>query len=565
MSALREIFASFGVEFDTTALDNGNQKIEDGKKRLREFGEAVLTAFAFDKVKDFTDELVEQADALDHAAVATGLSTDELQAWQLGADEADVEAEAFSMSLRKLSLALSGGGEEAGAGAKLFAELGIKTKDATGHVRSLGDVLPEISEHFKNLPDGAQKAALATKLFGRQGTQLIPMLNQGADGIVRLRAKLVELGGGFSPEFIKNAGEVDEQSKDLAEAWKSLKTRVIGFLLPAYAAVERFLTKLIVGGLKLEKGTNAVAAAFTVFGGIAVAQIAKVVAANAPLLLEWGLIAAAIGLAILAVDELMTTWQGGDTLITRAVDRIFGEGTTAKAVGSIKTIKNAFVEFFSTAAHNSDEFGLTWQKTIADIKNDTDGLGGYWSGFLAAMTDAFFATVHGLTTGWEGFGNFLAGMIEALGFSFQVVWDDIKYTGLGVAAALSDAFQKFLGSLGPITDLAKHIGIDVSPGHASEDIASDRSANTTRRVAQAEDILAKIQGTGAYAPKLGRRTTEFGDGETNVTVHNTTNVTVAPGTPGHVAQQVGRAAASGAAGAHRKAAAALGQLGSKAR
>jgi len=544
MSALRQIFATFGVEFDTQQLEEGNKKIEEGKKRLREFGTAVLEAFAVEKVAEFTLGMAEQAEQLEHNAQATGLSTDELQAWQLGASEAGVEGDEFTMALRRLSTSMAGGADAAGSQAKVFAELGIKTKDAHGSVRGLVDVLPEIVEHFKNTKDGAGKAALATELFGRQGARLIPLLNKGADGIVDLRQKLKLMGGGFSPEFIKASAELIEDTKELAEGWTSLKVKIAGYLIPALDGAVRVLTKVVVWMGNLVQQTNIVTAALVAFGLKGALALTELAVANAPLLAEFGLMALGIGLVVLAIDELITTWQGGDSLITRGLDKIFGEGSTAKAVAWIHSIADGFGEMFATAKDNATEFDSTWEKSLDDIRDDFEGTfgGAYIGGLLAGLEDAFFATIKALSGGWQGFWDFMSGMVDALLFSFDVVWDDIKYAGLGVAAALSDAFDKFVSHLGPIGDLAKKLGIDLGAGGggASDALAADRTRNTTARVAQAQDIDDRIRGH-------------------HVEVNAPVTVNVPAGTPAATANAAGHAARRGAEGAHRKAAHALVQ------
>src|SRR5690606_16347648 len=40
-----------------------------------------------------------------------------------------------------------------------------------------------------------------------------------------------------------------------------------------------------------------------------------------------------LALPVLLIDELITTWQGGDTIIRRILDGWFGEGMTAQIVG----------------------------------------------------------------------------------------------------------------------------------------------------------------------------------------------------------------------------------------
>ena len=46
-------------------------------------------------------------------------------------------------------------------------------------------VMMQVADAFKKMPDGAEKAGLAMKLFGKSGADLIPLLNEGADGLTK--------------------------------------------------------------------------------------------------------------------------------------------------------------------------------------------------------------------------------------------------------------------------------------------------------------------------------------------------------------------------------------------
>jgi hypothetical protein len=49
----------------------------------------------------------------------------------------------------------------------------------------------DLADHFKTLPDGAEKTALAMKVLGRSGAELIPLLNAGGAAIEELGSKAV--------------------------------------------------------------------------------------------------------------------------------------------------------------------------------------------------------------------------------------------------------------------------------------------------------------------------------------------------------------------------------------
>src|SRR5439155_8880625 len=67
-----------------------------------------------------------------------------------------------------------------------FDALHVKIFDVRGQLRPLNDVMMDAAGAFALLPDSADKAGLAMKLFGRSGADLIPLLDQGKSGLQAL-------------------------------------------------------------------------------------------------------------------------------------------------------------------------------------------------------------------------------------------------------------------------------------------------------------------------------------------------------------------------------------------
>ena len=85
----------------------------------------------------------------------------------------------------------------------LIASLGEgveKLNDFTGSLRASADpsaqqMLLKLADIFHNMPDGIQKTALATQLFGRSvGPDLIAFLSQGSAAIEAARQRIIDLG-----------------------------------------------------------------------------------------------------------------------------------------------------------------------------------------------------------------------------------------------------------------------------------------------------------------------------------------------------------------------------------
>ncbi|AJY68803.1 tail protein [Geobacter sulfurreducens] len=176
---------------------------------------------------------IDTGDALDEMSQRVGISVETLSVWRPAAEQSGVSGESFEKGLRKLSttmLEAATGSEEA---ARNFAAVGVAFKNQDGMLRGTDQVLLDLAERFKAMPDGAQKTALAVQLFGKAGAELIPFLNQGRDGIEELSAEMQALGVQMSGETAAQAGEFNDALDKLKLASTSIGNQIIASLLPA--------------------------------------------------------------------------------------------------------------------------------------------------------------------------------------------------------------------------------------------------------------------------------------------------------------------------------------------
>lgn len=196
---------------------------------LANLGVAVSVAGLTAMVKSAIDT----GDALDEMSQRVGVSVETLSVWKPAAEQSGVSGESFEKGLRKLSttmLEAATGSEEA---ARNFAAVGVEFKNQDGTLRGTDQVLLDLAERFKAMPDGAEKTALAMRLFGKSGADLIPFLNQGRDGINELSAEMQALGVQMSGETAAQAGEFNDALDKLKLASTSIGNQIIASLLPA--------------------------------------------------------------------------------------------------------------------------------------------------------------------------------------------------------------------------------------------------------------------------------------------------------------------------------------------
>lgn len=196
---------------------------------LANLGVAVSVAGLTAMVKSAIDT----GDALDEMSQRVGVSVETLSIWKPAAEQSGVSGESFEKGLRKLSttmLEAATGSEDAARG---FSAVGVEFKNQDGTLRATDQVLLDLAERFKAMPDGAEKTALAVQLFGKSGAELIPFLNQGRDGINELAAEMQALGVQMSSETAAQAGNFNDALEKLKLATTSIGNQIIASLLPA--------------------------------------------------------------------------------------------------------------------------------------------------------------------------------------------------------------------------------------------------------------------------------------------------------------------------------------------
>ncbi len=218
-------------EFEKT-LKPMNKLAEDFGKPLIAIGAAVAGAFVV-----MAKAAANYGDELSTAAERTGLTVQELARLKFAAEQQQTSFDGVTTGLKFLSKALFAAGTGSKEQAILFKALGVEVKTSSGAIRPMGDVLADVSERFKTLPDGAEKSALAMKLFGKAGSDLIPFLNTGKAGLKDFGDEAQRMGLVMSDADAKLGREFNDSIKKVESALQGLSLSVSSALLPAFLSL----------------------------------------------------------------------------------------------------------------------------------------------------------------------------------------------------------------------------------------------------------------------------------------------------------------------------------------
>ncbi len=190
---------------------------------------------------EFIRPALAEIEHLAHLSKSLGVSTTALTGFAYAAKLSGVSAEHMEMGLRILSRKLGQlqqevSGRGTGLGEAFLDESGeiqVATKGISAKFEQIGlnaqklagvstrQAFLDIAEAIRALPTAAERGAAAFAIFGRQGQQLLPVLEQGKAGLEDLTEAAKKMGYAFDEE---GAAKVEE----LQKAFHKIEARTEG-------------------------------------------------------------------------------------------------------------------------------------------------------------------------------------------------------------------------------------------------------------------------------------------------------------------------------------------------
>lgn len=258
--------------------------------------------------------------------------------------------EAAGLSVEQVDDALTGFSQSVAAAAagdetlaQIFEDAGISLRDADGQIRSSDDLLMEFADHMASLSSDGERAALGMQLMGDNGAAMAAALKGGAAEVGRLREEAQSLGL-IEEKLVDDSSQFVKMQQRLSQAFLSVKAAIASALLPALTEIagawlEWYQLNREWINQKLETFALVLANAFRLVGDVALWLIQAIewvgstfggltdillpvgIAVGA-LALAFGLKAAAIILAFLAIADFIAFLRGKDSFIGKIASSI---------------------------------------------------------------------------------------------------------------------------------------------------------------------------------------------------------------------------------------------------
>ena len=227
-SAGEKLEKTLGKVKDTMDKGRGaGEKLEKTLGKLKAAFAAVVSVAAIKKVADGLMGLAKAAanagDRVDKQSQALGMSRKAYQEWDYILGQSGASIDSMGVSMKTLNAAILSGSAEA---AEALDSIGLSAKSLGG--MSQEQAFETVVKAFQRLPSSAKKSADAVKLFGRNGQELMPLLNTTTEGMDALRQEANALGMVMSDSMIDSGVKFGDSLDRMSKTAQGLKN-VLGY------------------------------------------------------------------------------------------------------------------------------------------------------------------------------------------------------------------------------------------------------------------------------------------------------------------------------------------------
>jgi len=348
-------------------------------------------------------------DTLDKMAKRTGLAVEGLSELAFAAEQSGADLGSVEKGIKGMQRALFDAASGSAEITRAFDELGVTSEQLTGMLPE--DQFTLLAGKIGEIEDPSLKAAVAMKIFGKAGAELIPLMNEGVDGISKLREEAGELGRSMSTEDAAAAAEYTDAMNRLKSVLVGLKNQIGSALAPTITGLvnrivagTRGVVAFVQNNKHLVVTLGAVGVGITALGGV---------------LLTLGGTLTVLGVAISGVSAAITALGAVASVVLSPIGlAVAAIAIPLAALGAGLIVLGVQTGLFSDAfEHAKVILGNFWETAQETFGGISDALK---SGDWALAANIAWAGVK--LAFWEGLGDILMAFAQMV----PKMWDIMK-------------------------------------------------------------------------------------------------------------------------------------------
>lgn len=414
---------------------------------------------------------------LDDMSQRTGASVESLSSLGYAAQMSGSDMSTLEGGLRKMQQAIANAAGGSETAAEALAALGTSAADLQG--LSPDEQFRRLADGIAAIQDPAKRTAAAMEVFGKSGSNLIPLMAGGSDAIRELEDRAKALGLVMSGDDAQNAAALGDAWDELLSIGKSLAKTIGAALAPSLITIAKSVIEVTSGVVRWMDQNRGLVVSIAA-GAAAIAGIGATIVAVGLTLSGMGAVVAGFTAALAAIPTIVS---GVGAVIAALVSPI---GIAIAAV----TALTAAVIYFSGAGSQIITFlqGVAEQVAnvmggvVAEITN-----GDFQGAWNIAMGSATVAIQRGMLNAkkiiYEAMNDIRKKIISTLSSAIPVSGPLAKLLNKGMSGATNAVFGG--GS-----------GKDVKDSFDTESAALKAAEESLQRVIDA----AKQEASSRFSP-----------------------------------------------------------------
>lgn len=178
------------------------------------------------KLMDVTKESAAAAKELEALSLQSGVSAQDLQAFQYAEDFLDVSTDTLTDSLKDLTTKMSDAKDGKEEVIAMFDQLGVSVTDAGGNLRDSYDVFLDVIDGLGEMGNQAERDALAMGLINESAQKLNPLIEQGSASLKKYADEAENVGYILSNDQLKALTAVDEAQNRLLKSQEAVSKQI---------------------------------------------------------------------------------------------------------------------------------------------------------------------------------------------------------------------------------------------------------------------------------------------------------------------------------------------------
>ena len=235
--------ANDAIDETSEKTESFGSKLKGGISTAAKWGTAIVggASVAAGSLVKFAESSASTADHIDKMSQKIGIGRQAYQELDFICSQSGTSVDNLQAGMKSLVSAMDGAASGTASNVEQFEKLGISVTNTDGSLRNSEDVMWETLSSLQSMENQTEKARLATELFGRSGTELLPLLNSESGSLEEMRQQAQDLGLVLGDDLIDNGVSLTDTMDQLKRSFGSIVTQLGGALMPIVEKVAKYI------------------------------------------------------------------------------------------------------------------------------------------------------------------------------------------------------------------------------------------------------------------------------------------------------------------------------------